>query len=261
MRSILVQAGHDAGMTARVETALAIARANEGHVTLLIDTPVDHFVTVDPYGGTYVAHDALAAALKDDEALAQAVSERLQRDDVPYDVVQFELPQIDALATAAKLADLAVVSRHGGLAGDLALATSCPVLALPDGAPLAFPVGTACIAWDGGDQAARALRAAAPMLSGCRDVHVITVTGKAATGFPATDALRYLSRHGIKAELHEVAKGNSIEESLRDTVRALGANLLAMGAYSHTRVREFLFGGVTRFFLEEQDAPALLLTH
>ena len=261
MRSILVQAGRDPGMSARLETALSLARANEGHVTLLIDTPVDRYVTTDPYGGTFVAREALDAALKDDEALAEAVSARLERDDVPFDVVQFELPQIDALANAARLADLVVVSRAGKLAGDLAVATSCPVLALPNGAPLAFPVGTACIAWDGGDQAARALRAVAPMLSGCRDVHVITVTDKEAQAFPATDALRYLSRHGIKAELHEVAKGHSVEETLRDTVRALGASLLVMGAYSHTRVREFLFGGVTRFFLEEESAPPLLLSH
>ena len=59
MRSILVQAGRDPGMTARLDTAMDIARANEGHITLLIDTPIDRYVTTDPYGGTYVARDAL----------------------------------------------------------------------------------------------------------------------------------------------------------------------------------------------------------
>ena len=52
MRSILVQAGRDAGMAARLDTAMDIARANSGHITLLVDTPVDRFVTTDPSGGT-----------------------------------------------------------------------------------------------------------------------------------------------------------------------------------------------------------------
>lgn len=64
MRSILVQAGRDPGMTARLDTAMNLARAFEGHVTLLLDTPIDRYVTVDPYGGTYVAREALESALK-----------------------------------------------------------------------------------------------------------------------------------------------------------------------------------------------------
>jgi nucleotide-binding universal stress UspA family protein len=261
MRSILVQAGRDAGMTARLDTAMALARANEGHITLLIDTPVDRFVTVDPYGGAYVAREALDAALAADEELARAFAGRLERDDVPFDVAQFELLPVDAMAQAARFADLAVVSRRCGYAGDLALAARCPVLALPDKVALAFPPASACIAWDGGDEAAYALRCAAPMLSGCKDVHLITVLTDRTEGFPATDALRYLSRHDIKAELHEVARGNSIEETLAEEVRRLGACVLVMGAYSHSRVREFLFGGVTRYFLEEESAPPLLLAN
>lgn len=261
MRSILVQAGRDPGMTARLDTAMALARANEGHITLLIDTPVDRFVTVDPYGGAYVAREALEAALAADEELAQAFAGRLERDDVPFDVAQYELLPVDAMAQAARFADLAIVSRRCGYAGDLALATRCPVLVLPDKVPILFPPASACIAWDGGAEAAYALRCAAPMLSGCKDVHVITVLTDRAEGFPATDALRYLSRHEIKAELHEVARGNSVEETLAEEVRRLGAGLLVMGAYSHSRVREFLFGGVTRYFLEEDDAPPLLLAN
>lgn len=261
MRSILVQAGRDPGMTARLDTAMAIARANEGHITLLIDTPVDRFVTVDPYGGTFVAREALDAALADDEELAAAFAGRLERDDVPFDVAQFELLPIDAMANAARFADLAVVSRSCGYAGDLALAARCPVLALPDKAPMAFPPASACIAWDGGEEAAYALRCAAPLLSGCKDVHVLTVLTDKPEGFPATDALRYLSRHGISAELHELDRTNSTEETLAAAARRLNTGLLVMGAYSHSRVREFLFGGVTRYFLEEEGSPPLLLAH
>mgnify|MGYP001765231671 CR=1 FL=1 len=261
MRSILVQAGRDPGMTARLDTAMAVARANEGHITLLIDTPVDRFVTVDPYGGTFVAREALDAALAEDEELAKAFAGRLERDDVPFDVAQFELLPVDAMAQSARFADLAIVSRNCGYAGDLALATRCPVLALPESPALGFPPASACIAWDGGEEAAYALRCAAPLLSGCKEVHVVTVLTDKPEGFPATDALRYLSRHDVSAELHEFDRGFSIEETLAEAVRRLGAELLVMGAYSHSRMREFLFGGVTRYFLEDAKAPPLLLAH
>lgn len=261
MRSILVQAGRDPGMTARLDTAMNIARAQEGHVTLLLDTPIDRYVTVDPYGGTYVAREALEAALKEDDALAEAFAGRLQGDDVPFDIAQYELPPVDALASGARLADVTVVSRSGGLAGDLAMVSRTPVLALPDATALAMPVGVACIAWDGGDEAANALRAAVPLLQGGAAVHVLTVLTEKAEGFPPTDALRYLARHDIKAELHELQRDASIEESLAAAVAQLGAQLLVMGAYGHSRVREFLFGGVTRYFLEEPTAPPLLLAH
>lgn len=261
MRSILVQAGRDSGMTARLDTAMDIARAHEGHVTVLVDTPIDRYVTVDPYGGTYVARDALEAALQEDDALAEAFAGRLQNDDVPFDVAQYELPPVDALASGARLADIVVVSRSSGLAGDLAMVSRSPVLALSDSVPLRLPVGVACVAWDGGDEAAHALRAAVPLLNGAGAVHVLTVLTEKAEGFPGTDALRYLSRHGINAELHELTRGTSIEETLATAAAQLGAQLIVMGAYGHSRVREFLFGGVTRYFLEEQAAPALLLAH
>ncbi|WP_374528582.1 universal stress protein [Novosphingobium sp.] len=261
MRSILVQAGRDPGMAARLDSAMAIARAHRGHVSLLIDTPVDRFVTTDPYGGTYVAREALEAALKDDDALAEAFAGRLQNDDVPFDIAQFETQPLDAMAGAARLADLSVVSRDCGYAGDLALASRSPVLVIGTKAVLSLPVSVACIAWDGGDEAAHALRASVPLLAGCGQVHVLTVLNEKAEGFPPTDALRYLSRHGIKAELQELQRGDSIEETLAGEVARLGADLLVMGAYGHSRVREFLFGGVTRYFLEDDEAPALLFAH
>jgi nucleotide-binding universal stress UspA family protein len=260
MRSILVHADRGKGMTARLDTALAIARAHSGHVTLLIDTPVERFVTGDPFGGVFVATELLKQALSDDTALAEQVLESLRNEDVPYDVVQFELRPVEAFAAAGRFADLIVVSRDTDFAGDLALATRAPVLALGPGQALLHPPASVCIAWDGGEEAAAAMRLAVPLIAGAEAVHVLSV-GSDPGEFPATDALRYLSRHGIKAELVELPRKGSIEETLLDAACERGADLLVMGAYSHTRMRELLFGGVTRFFLSEPTAPALFLAH
>lgn len=260
MRSILVHADRSPELKVRLDTALSLARMHSGHVTLLVDTPVQRFISTDPYGTSYVAQGPLQDALADDDLLADQLAETLQAEGTPFDVVHHEEAPLTALASAARLADLVVLSRECGMAGDLAIETTTPVLALSAHHPLAFPLASICVAWNGGEEAARSLRAAVPLMAGAATVHVLTVATDT-NGFPQTDALRYLSRHGIKAELHELPCDNSVEETLLTACNRFGAQALVMGAYSHNRVREFLFGGVTRYFLSEASAPALFLTH
>lgn len=260
MRSILVYADRSAAMPARVQTALSLARATGGHVTFVVDTPISRFVAMDPMGGSYVARDALEQALADDDRQAEAISAQLSHEDVPFDVIRCEEEPLDALAAAARLADVVIVPRDCGFAGALALAARCPVLVLPESGELAAPMAVACIAWDGGDEAALALRSAAPVLKACGEVHVLTVAEKPG-GFAPTEAMTYLSRHGVKAEYHELSRTGSTEETLASACARLGADMLVMGAFGHSRMREYLFGGVTRYFLEEVGSPALLLAH
>jgi nucleotide-binding universal stress UspA family protein len=260
MRSILVYADRGPAMSARLETALSLARANDGHVTVLVDTPIARYMAMDPLGGSYVATDALKQALADDDSHADAIQAQLSREDVAFDILRSEMEPADALALAARLADVVVLSRSCEFAGEVALTAHCPVLVVSNDVPLSAPLSRACIAWDGGDESARALRAATPLLAGCGVVEVLTVAEKSG-GFPATDALRYLSRHGVKAELRELVRAGTTEETLAVEVARSGADLLVMGAFGHSRMREYIFGGVTRYFLEASPTPALLLAH
>lgn len=260
MRSILVNADRKPGNEARIDTAIDLARRFNGHVTVLVDTPVARYIAMDPMGGSYLISDALDKAREEDDAVAATIEARMARDDVPFDVLRSEDDPVSAMCNAGRLADLIILSRSGGLVGDLALSSRTPVLALPDNRGLEIPVRRACIAWDGGEQAASAVRAAVPLLGSCQMVRVIAVTEKPG-GFPATDALRYLSRHGIHADLEERERKGSTEETIASAIAEAHAELLIMGAYGKSRMREFLFGGVTAYFLDEAAAPALLLTH
>jgi nucleotide-binding universal stress UspA family protein len=267
MRSILVHADNDAASEGRLQIALDIARRFEGHVTLMIATPLQQFVSFDPFGGTYFAAEALAKAQADDLALENQLSERLANEDVPWDIAMADGDILGALAGAATLADLTVVSLPGGreslpplLAGDLALATPVPVLALPQDVKTLDSDAPAMIAWNGSPQAAAALRAALPLLAGGRKVVLIAV-GEDDGAFPGTDALRYLSRHDIHAELVVVERGgNTVEERLEEEAAALGAGLIVMGAFGRSRLRETLFGGTTQYLLTNGRYP-LLLAH
>ena len=260
MRSILVNADNTPDLDTQLETALDLARTAGGHVTVLVDTPVSRYVAMDPMGGSYVLSDILTEACAKDDARAEQIIARLSRGDVAFDVIRSEAELLEALTAAARLADLTVVSRASSLGGQLALMSRTPVLVLGHGVPLSATPNTVCIGWDGGEQAAIALRSAVPLLAASKSVTLLTVAEKPG-GFPATDALRYLSRHGIHAELEELQRRGSVEETIAVAVARHGADLLVMGAYGKSRLREFLFGGVTAYFLSEPEGPALLLAH
>ena len=260
MRSILVQADRTPGGQSRVETALSLARMAGGHVTLLVDTPVARFTSIDSMGGASVATEALQETLAEDDAYARSIDAHLAGEDVPCDVLRAETEPVDAMSRAARLADIAVVSRADQLAGDLPLAARCPVLAVNDERVLSFPLARACIAWDGSAEAAYALRCSVPLLEGCGDITVVTVAD-APGEWPATDALAYLSRCGISAEQQVLPRIGSVDETLARELEIRQPDLMVMGAFGHSRLREFLFGGVTRTFLELPGGPALLLAH
>ena len=259
MRSILVHADRWPAMAPRLETALSLARLGGGHVTVLVDTPITRFIAMDPLGGSYVANDALQQAIADDDANAEAITAKLEGQGVPFDLIRSESEPVDALASAARLADVVVLSHSSHLAGELALVARTPVLVLPDETRLDVPLSSVCIAWDGGNEAALALRSAVPLLITCPNVHLLTVKEKPG-GFPAIEAVSYLSRHGVKAELSELVRDGSTEETLAAAVSRNAGQLLVMGAYGRSRMREYLFGGVTRYFLERATVP-LLLAH
>lgn len=267
MRAILIHADHSPATEARLQTGLDIARATRGHIALHVNTPLQSYVAMDPFGGVYLAANAIADAQARDAALIDRLAEHCAREDVPWRIESSDSDIVEALTSSARLADLVIVTAppgfgHAGPAlplGRLALSTRSPVLALPADDRRADIGGIAVVGWDGSYEAANALRAAVPLLALASKVHLVTVTEKA-TAFPATDALRYLSSHEVHAELHERAPGRlSVEETLEAAATELSADWLAMGAYGHARLRETLFGGVTRYFIDAARWPLLLM--
>lgn len=266
MRSILVHVGHDDQNDERVDTGLDIARATGGHVTLHINTPLSSYVSLDPFGGTHVIADLVEQARQRTDALVESLSARLARDDVPWSIESSEADPASALVAAARLSDVIVMplgpvdTPRGSRppVGAVAIAARTPVLALPNGMRFT-PGGVAMVAWNGSDEAAHALRAAVPLLRLADTVHVVTIA-EGESDFPATDALAYLSRHNVHAELHERERGlATVEEGLAAAADQLNAHLAVMGAYGRSRVRELLFGGVTRFALDTAVRPLLLM--
>lgn len=273
MRSILIHADAGAAMETRLQAGLDVARAVEGHVNLHINTPLQRFVAMDPFGGAYLSAEAIAAARARDDALAGELGERMGEEDVSWNIESSDIEPVDALVGSARLNDLIVVTLAAPLdedagagfpVGTLALNARSPVLAIPSDRRAFRLAGRACVAWDGSYEAANALRAAVPMLTLADQVDLVTITSGGDKGragaFPATEALRYLAHYGIKPELHEHDKSHpTTEETLEAVFIALKADWVVMGAYGHARWRETMFGGVTRYFLDSARFPLLLV--
>ena len=120
----------------------------------------------------------------------------------------------------------------------------------------------AVVAWDGGLAASRALAGAMPLLQKCKRVEVVTIApkGEAVDELPGFNITRHLSRHGVKAELRQLAPTDDIGSAILSHTASTGADFLVMGGYGHSRVREFIFGGTTRQILSSMTLP-VLMTH
>jgi nucleotide-binding universal stress UspA family protein len=119
------------------------------------------------------------------------------------------------------------------------------------------------VAWNGSREATRAVNDALPILERAEKVTVLAVNPRKGGGdhgdIPSADIALHLARHGVKAEAsqtvsNELEVGDTILSRLAD----FGSDLVVMGAYGHSRMRELLMGGVTRELLQHMTVPVLL---
>jgi nucleotide-binding universal stress UspA family protein len=171
------------------------------------------------------------------------------------------------IARRGRLVDLIVLGRpdagDGGVdsaALEAALFdTGRPVLIAGDRG-LAIDGAAVAIAWDGSREASRSLSAALPILESAGRVAVVSV-GDGAGGNGLDDLAVYLRGHGVDPEIRAVARGErSVADALGRELQAFGADVTIMGAYGHSVIGEFLFGGVTRDMLKD-PGQALFLAH
>lgn len=136
-----------------------------------------------------------------------------------------------------------------------------PVLVVPYIARTGLGTRRVMIAWDGSRTAARAVRAALPILATADKVSVVMVGDAAANlpGEPGADLATFLSRHGLTVEIEVIpSPGTGVADALLNHAADHDHDLLVMGGYGHSRVREFLFGGATRDILGRMTVPVLM---
>ena len=172
----------------------------------------------------------------------------------------------DAASTEARYFDLALLPWSGEtlLAKEMAEAvvfgSGRPAIIVPASAKPA-PLNHIAIAWDGSRVAARALGDALPLLAKDGRISVLTVKGEKPLRSHdlAASLASQLVKRGYKSEAVEVKLGErKIADALQDAAISAGANVLAMGGFGYSRLRDFVLGGATEGILYDLRLPALL---
>lgn len=115
------------------------------------------------------------------------------------------------------------------------------------------------VAWDGAREAARSVEDAMSILERAKQVTLVTVDLRSGDALSADHLVNLLERHGVHLSVQGARRhGRSIGEVLLERARELDCDLLVMGGYGHSPLREHLFGGATYFVLRHMDVPVLL---
>lgn len=146
---------------------------------------------------------------------------------------------------------------------DLLFEAGRPLLVVPYAGRFASVGERVLVGWNGSREAARAIGDALPVLSRAKRVVVMAAnpkTGPHGLGDePCADIARHLSRHGCKVEAsHVVTDVVEPGDSLLNMAADEGCDLLVMGAYGRSRLRELVLGGMTRFILQHMTVPVLM---
>lgn len=278
-KTLLVPANDPAAVAAAAEPALALAGRWRAHVTVLHARPSPESYAAFAAEGVSAAmvEDLIRSARKEMDARAGLTKQAFEAlakkagiavgasraDAATAAWLDAEGDVYDVVVRHGRVADLVVVARPANATGPYPLTVdeftlfdvARPVLLLPATAPAA--VGTrVAIAWNGSANAARAVAGAMPFLKEAKAVSVLAPPD--GDGALLGEALR---RHGVAMQPPvriDAAPAQAGERLLAEAQR-LGADLLVMGAYGHSRMREMILGGATRHVLHAATLPVLLM--
>ena len=283
LKSLLVNLDRTRGCASRVDTALALARACDAHLTGLfcvgrLDMTEGWINWPDFRNLPSSAHEQdLEQAAERLRQFSQRATEALVRHATRQTQAPVELIG-EHVAADARNHDLTILGQYdpddppvGGahVTQHVMLASGGPTVVVPYIGPVMdgdeVVVGRrVMIAWDAGREVTRAVHDAMPLLRRAEHVDLLTVAPlKGATGRKGSSAVEeftaYLGRHDVRVEIHEMdSAGIGVGATILNRVSDLGTDLLVMGGFGHGHVRELMLGGVTRHMLQHMTVPVLM---
>ena len=251
--------------------ALSLATEMGAHLTaagiVLEIVPPASFMGEYPY-------DIMAEAMDQAREAAQASFKKVAAAAPP--TVQTELVMIQAISGQAR-EDFGRLARHfdiaiAGQGGDeggsddelmvegALFSSGRPVFVVPNIHKGPAKLGKAMVCWDGGLPSARAVAGSIDILKRAGKVEVVSIAGRNLPNeeLPGFNITRHLTRHGISATLKKLPAAQDIGATLLSYAADSGADYMVMGAYGHSRLREFVLGGTTRTILGSMTVPILM---
>jgi nucleotide-binding universal stress UspA family protein len=272
--SLLVHVEPGLPASRRVEVAAGLARRFGARLIGLGAESLEPPVATDPYSSQLLADMVVELTRELELRLANAAAD-FRRDaagagDIEWRSVQ-AMPNA-AIAAEARAADLIVMGAAEGRRAsgyqaadpaEVVLTAGRPVLVVPE-APAHLEARRVVLAWKDTREARRAMQDALPFLIAAEEVVVVAVCPEDALAVcraQTEDVASALRRRGVKARAHVVtAPDASVADELNAEAEAIGADLIVSGAYGHSRMAEWVFGGATRALLKS-PSRYLLLSH
>ena len=280
-KTILVHLNDERRLPGLLRAAAGLAERQHAHlIGLSVVPPVIHTVSeID------IAIPALIEAHRDayklQEARMKTAFEKATQDSAAPGSFTAEWRSLDAyhLASAsqmimplARAANLIIASQadpdwEGTVMLDfpdmLATDSGRPVLIIPNKSKATFTAKRILVAWNGRREATRAVFDAIPILKNAEEVKVMWIdpqdSNDTAGDLPAADLCAALARHGVKCEeTASVSPKLSAGETLLFEATKFGWDMLVMGCYGHSRMREFILGGASRHVLSSMTVPVLM---
>lgn len=259
----------------RARYAVELALRHGGHLIGIFVAPSGWH---DPTESYVRGHEAIRRLIDDhnakeaaaSKAASQSFNAATAREDISFEFRIIRESDADDAKLHSLHADLVIASHPGpgGLpdnwsAESLLLATGVPFLILPDGWRAGTVAERVLLAWNASREARRAISDSLPLLT-ARSVSVIIVDPAKNLRHgeePGADVATYLSRHGANVTVEQIESNASpIADVILNHARRNNIDLIVLGAYSHSRFREIIFGGVTRSLLRDAAVP-LLIAH
>lgn len=183
-----------------------------------------------------------------------ALGEWRQAKGAPVDIVSFH----------ARFTDLTIVSQvedrfadELDFSGSLLLESGLPILAVPENKLPDNMCEDILVAWNGSVESARAVNGALPLLKHAKRVTILSAGNFDKKSIPQSDIAAHLARHGVACTTLCEGDGNS-DQIIMNRAQAEGFGMIVAGAWGHHRIREMIFGGVTRTLLSNQQIPVLM---
>jgi nucleotide-binding universal stress UspA family protein len=136
-----------------------------------------------------------------------------------------------------------------------------PLIVVPHTHKQELKLDRIIICWDGSRPAARAIADSLPLLQRAQSIDIVVVTGERDKSgeITGTNMRRHLARHGITVEIKHITRGGAgVQNAILAHAADTGADFIVLGGYGHSRLREFILGGVTRSILRTMTVPVLM---
>ena len=270
-KDILVYADASKASQIRFAAASLLAKSFKAHVTAL-HVSVPPYIPVD-VGAAGVPPEVIEWQEEFEEDQATAARKAVEtfrknaRVDVEFRSIRGDMAT--AVTMSSRYADLIVVSQPDAAAGEqptvddlpetAILSAACPALITPRAGRVTSIGKRVLVAWNNTREAARTLSDAIPLMSGAQSVTLLEINAEhsAFDKQGRIDVVKHLARHKIKAKV-VTATAKDVGAAILTRAKSLKADLIVMGGYGHSRLREFVLGGVTAHVLKNTTVPVLM---